>query len=99
MKLDHDVPLGQLIQVGCLPDHKNESDKEYEDETPAFAAGWGRTSNFVAHVPLVLQNVRLNIYQINECDFSLDYVNSTTQICAGDLELAKDLCQGNILNL
>lgn len=93
IKLRSSVSLDNYVQLACLP--KN---SVYPSGENVWTAGWGDlTESASALISFRLNNVQFTLYNMNECgNVSIGlFKDSNSQICAGDLNGIKGVCNGD----
>ena len=79
--LNEEVQLNSYIQIACLPPISTFYPSAF---VPAYAAGWGTlASGGIA--PNLLNNVKLTVYPSSYCYNVNQYLNTNSQICAGEM--------------
>lgn len=93
IKLRNSVSLDSFVQIACLP-----RNIDYDAGTDVWTAGWGDLGEDRSMlVSFKLQNVRFTLNKIDECEnVSIGFFkDSNKQICAGDVNGGKGVCNGD----
>lgn len=93
IKLRNLVSLDSFVQLACLP--KN---TDYDAGIEVWTAGWGDLSeDRSVLVSFELQNVQITLNEMNECEnVAIGFFkDSSKQICAGNVNGGKGVCDGD----